>query len=295
MLFSLAAFAAALVPGVSLHRPLEVRRPLTAQRTAPLLASETTRGQLLRAVHQVADLEAVASFYSGFGMCAAESSEERMLLTGSVGALDLEIVRRPGSGYVAGAGYAGLSMRVPDVAAAVAAAVSAGGTVVREAAVIDHGPSNEPEEDDETTTPMLEAVVTDPGGYPVLLFSANDTAAAAAAGEPALCCVRLEVYEWKASREWWEANGMKVLRWQSDVSRQASITITLGGGSDEGPVAPCGPAGAEQPGSLLQLVYHYGSKKRGNVDCGLQAVVLAAGEGDAAQLTDPNSFPVVLE
>ena len=104
----LAAFAAALVPGVSLHRPLEVRRPLTAQRTAPLLASETTRGQLLRAVHQVADLEAVASFYSGFGMCAAESSEERMLLTGSVGALDLEIVRRPGSGYVAGAGYAGL-------------------------------------------------------------------------------------------------------------------------------------------------------------------------------------------
>ena len=60
-------------------------------------------------------------------------------------------------------------------------------------------------------------------------------------------------------------------------------------------VGPRGPSPPTQE-PVVQLTYVYGCKKRKAVDGGLRALVLAAGEGEAAaELADPDSYPLLLE
>ena len=76
------------------------------------------------------------------------AADGTQLLAGSEG-LGLELVHSAdGVGYEPGA-YGGLSVRVPDVGAAVEAAVAAGGSVVAPVAEVPYGASLEPLEDDE--------------------------------------------------------------------------------------------------------------------------------------------------
>jgi len=155
--------------------------------------------------------------------------------------------------------------------------------------VIDHGPSNIPPEDDEVLTPLLEATIADPSGFPVHLYNASD----AEQPQGVLCGVRLATDNWKKSQEWWESElGWKTLRWQSNVPREASLAVLLGGPEAEGVVGPVGPASAEQP-ATVSIQYDYGCRPYEG-ESGLEAIVLSAGDGAEEKLCDPNDFPIVL-
>eukprot|EP00966_Prymnesium_polylepis_P195053 4521670-Prymnesium_polylepis.1 len=179
-------------------------------------------------------------------------------------------------------------MRVPNVTTAVAAATAHGGSVLEDAKEVAHGPSNEPVEDDEVITPVVEAVVADPCGFPVHLYEE------AACGGATLCGVRLDVYEWKQSSEWWAELGWTQLRWQSDVPRAASMSVLLGGPGADGTVGPVGAASEAEAAPLLSLRYVYGCPAKEGPS-GLEAIVLAAGDGGAAEMRDLDANPIRLE
>ena len=266
-----------------------------AQRSAVALsatADGATRGSLLKVVHQVSDLEAVASFYTGaFGLkvLPTESADGRArnLLASGGASPQVELVHTEGGAFADGAGYRGISMRVPNVTDAVAAAMTHGGSVLEDTENVKHGPSNVPEEDDEVITPVVEAVVADPSGFPVHLYEAE-------CAEGVICGVRFDVYEWKKSSEWYESElGWKTLRFQSDVPRKARLALLMGEPGAEGVVGPVGAASDEQPSPLLTLRYVYGCAEREGKS-GLEALVLAGGDGGAAELHDPDANPIVL-
>ncbi|KAL1510339.1 hypothetical protein AB1Y20_006655 [Prymnesium parvum] len=278
--------------------PSSPRRPLLATpsaasvRAAVRLALPAPRGSLTRVVHRVADAAAVAGFYAGaFGFQAASvegaDGRERQLLTGAGKSLQLELIGTEGALFNEGASYKGLSIRVPDVAAAVAAAVDNGGSVLEDAKEILHGPSNQPVEADDVITPVMEAVVADPNGFPVHLYQAN-------CSESAICGVRLDVYEWKKSSEWYQSElGWKTLRWQSHVPRHASLSVLIGGPESEGTIGPVGALSEDQPSPLISLRYVYGSPAP-KKSSALEALVLAAGDGSPTELKDPDANSIQL-
>ena len=87
------------------------------------------------------------------------------------------------------------------------------------------------------------------------------------------------------------------MRWNSNVHREASLTITLGA-ADSAADAAIGPRGPLPPSSapVLQLYYSYGCKPyNGAADGGVASVVLSAADGAASELADPDSYKVSLE
>ena len=153
---------------------------------------------------------------------------------------------------------------------------------------IEHGPSWKPvEERDDERNERLEAIVADPSGYPVLLHEAEGVTAALISG------ARFECHAWKASQDWYEALGWTMRRYNSNVHREASLTLTVGANAE-----PCGPRGGTS-GAVLQFMYRYGSSPVKHAG-GLEAIVLDAGTrvlvGDRpTELTDPDGYVIRLE
>ena len=85
--------------------------------------------------------------------------------------------------------------------------------------------------------------------------------------------------------------GWSTVRWQSNVHREASLTVTLAAAA---PTEPVGPRGATEP--VLQLTYQYGcSPIVPQLSGGLKALVLD-GAGKAADATaDPDGYIVQFE
>ena len=168
-----------------------------ALRTPPPPRMMAAAGDFLRIAHRVDDVDATAAFYTkALGLEQTTSGDHVTLQAAGGAGLSLELVSAPGVAFKAGAGYQGLSARVPSVADAVAAVVASGGSVLSEVTEVEHGASQVPDENEELTNPVMEAVVADPSGYPLLLHECTDATAACLSG------ARLSVYEWKRSQEW---------------------------------------------------------------------------------------------
>ena len=266
--------------------PMQLHSGLRASRaTLPCMSHA---GALRRLTVGVEDAASCAKFYTeGLGLASSESAAGSTLVGGSSGP-KLELREAAGSGFKAGGGFQGLSLRVPSVAGAVAAATACGGTVLSEPEIIEHGPCWKPvEEPDEQRNDILEAVVADPSGYPVLLHEAEGASAS-------ISGVRCECHVWKESQDWYESLGWHMQRYNANVHREASLTVSLG---TEGGV--CGPRGGDE-GAVVQLMYRYGSSKVSHAS-GLEAIVLDAGTrvlvGDAGseELSDPDGYVVRLE
>ena len=90
----------------------------------------------------------------------------------------------------------------------------------------------------------------------------------------------------------WEAEvGWKVLRWQSNVWREASFTVTMGAAAA---AVPVGPRGGEEP--VVQFTYEYGCQPFVPQQApGMVALVVAKGERDAGELMDPTGNIVRIE
>ena len=268
-------------------------------------------GRMLRVCHRVEDVASVQDFYmKGLGMSSATWLPDGRVQLGGGAGLHLELQEVEGGGYEPKGGYLGLSVAVPDVQAAVDAATAAGGSVLRAVETVEHGPTRE--EEDEVLNELVEAVVADPAGYPILLHEAPSTSAeGAATGEeagagadadeadeaagPVISGVRASCHEWLQSQEWYEATlGWSLLRWNSNVHREASLTLTLGpAGAAVG--APVGPRGGAPTDGVIQLTYHYGCNPIASSG-GLEAIVLAAaGGGGAAEMVDPDGYVLKLE
>ena len=311
----LAAVCAAVLPSSPVKAPL------------PAMASA---GDLLRVTHRVGDVDATSAFYQALGLEELESGSDGTMLSAAGGAgLSLVLSSAEGAAFQPDAGYLGLSARVPNVADAIAAATAAGGTLLSEAGPVEHGPSYVPEEADEIENIIVEAVVADPSGYPLLLHECAEAPAACLSG------ARVGVYEWKTSQEWcaprpmprtrrtqarttsarrtltrtvrmsraralrWESLGWSTVRWNSNVHREASLTITMAAKPNpaEGEGEAAGPRGPLLPSSdpVIQLCYAYGCKPiQQAADGGLASFCFAASDGAAAELTDPDDYKVLL-
>jgi catechol 2,3-dioxygenase-like lactoylglutathione lyase family enzyme len=248
-------------------------------------------GELLRISHMADDVPATAAFYQHcLGLACTDASDGSQVVGAAGGSgLHLKLLPTPGGTFTPNAGYQGLSARVPSVPAAVTAAVEAGGTLLREPATVVHGASQVPDENEEMKNEVVEALVADPSGYPLLLHECSEAEA------PQLSGVRLEVHEWLASQEWWEDLGWHTLRWNSNVHREASLTITMGPCAADRPI---GPRGHLSPSTepVLQLTYKYGSAAVSQAEKGLHTLVLKAdsdGESET-ELADPNNYNIVL-
>ena len=253
--------------------------------------------EMRRVLHGVDNLEATTAFYTScLGMAASEDGDS-VQLTSSAGGLGLELRREAGAAFVAvpgyqhreGAGYQGTMAWVPSVADAVAKAVANGGTVLREEETINHGASLEPEEDEELDNPVVEALVADPCGYPVLLCECAEATA------PCIAGVRMAVHTWKKSQAWYEGLGWKTVRWNSNVHREASLTVSLSAAVADPPI---GPRGSLPPATtpILQLNYIYGSTPVPSDKGGFGGLVFAAADGESpAELADEDGYKVVLE
>jgi len=251
---------------------------------------------LLRVSHVVDDVGATAGFYVkclGLESSMAEGSAMLAAPGNPSGNLRLELRQEAGARFCAsagyqgleGAGYQGLMARVPSISDACEAAMSNGGAVLRAAEMINHGASLMPEENEEEDNPVLEALVADPSGYPLLLHECDGVEAACLSG------VRIAVHEWKKSQEWYEKLGLHTVRWNSNVHREASLTITLGGGTANLPVGPRGylpPSNAP----VLQLMYIYGASPV--KDSSAVQIVLATDEAKDV-VADPDAYQIVCE
>lgn len=274
-------------------------------------------GSLVRVTHLVEEVAPVAEFYErALGLTTA-TQPDGCVLVGPAGGLRLELVAQPGAAYEAGS-YGGLLVRVASVEGAVAAATACGGTVLAPPTTLEHGASLVPDEPDELVTPVLEATVADPGGYPVLLYQPSAEAggdgggdgAGAGAGTAAFIGgARLDVHDWKRSQEWWHSLGWATRRWQSNVPRESSLTLTVAAAAeaDAAPVSPRGPASCDDE-PVVQLTYRYGSGPVRPEGCGLHGLALADAtqpahrvpypdrtpEAAGAQLDDPDGYRVVM-
>eukprot|EP00322_Chrysochromulina_rotalis_P007304 CAMPEP_0115859742 /NCGR_PEP_ID=MMETSP0287-20121206/16773_1 /TAXON_ID=412157 /ORGANISM="Chrysochromulina rotalis, Strain UIO044" /LENGTH=271 /DNA_ID=CAMNT_0003314053 /DNA_START=15 /DNA_END=831 /DNA_ORIENTATION=+ len=256
----------------------------TMVRTLTVHATDmSAAGTLLRIAVGVEDAAGCAKFYTeGLGLTSAKSPTGGLLVGGTDGP-QIELCEEAGAGYKAGGGFSGVSLRVASVASAVESATACGGTLLSEPSEIEHGPSYKPiEEPDEQENKILEAIVADPSGYPVLLHEDEGAAASTLSG------VRVACHTWKETQEWYEALGWKMLRFNSNVHREPSITITVGEDGD-----PIGPRGRPR-GGVVQLTYHYGCPEVEHSG-GLEALVVAAGERDAEELRDPDGYIIRLE
>jgi len=254
-------------------------RPTTARnRHAP-----ARMDGMLKIVHGVADTASVANFYTaGLGL-SSETLDDGQVSVGGDGGVRLVLREATDGAYQPEGGYRGLSLRVPSVAAAFEAASACGGNVLSEPAIVVHGAGLIPEEPEDMDNEILEAVIADPAGYPILLHEAGDAQAASLSG------VRCECHEWKTSQEWWEALGWKTVRWQSNVHREASLTVTLAPKAET-----TGPRGAADP--VLQLTYQYGCNPiTPQAAGGLEAFVLARADDSASELSDPDGYAVRFE
>ena len=278
------------VAGPLASTPRACRRRAPA---APLMAA----ADLLKVSHAVDDVDATAAFYTAcLGLESSEVAGGAMLSApGDASGLSLELQQEAGASWsetkgwqgAEGAGYQGLMARVPSVADACATAVANGGKVLREIETVNHGASMMPEENEELDNPVVEALVADPSGFPLLLHECDGAEAACLSG------ARLSVYEWKKSQEWYEKLGLQTVRWNSNVHREASLTITLGAAAADPPV---GPRGHLPPSSapVLQLMYIYGAPPVEVADCGLRGITIGGGEA-AKELSDPDAYKVVLQ
>lgn len=295
LLVAFSASAAAYVHG-PLAAPICRRRATEPQCKA---------AELLRVAHSVGDIDATAAFYKaclGLEVCEEMAGDAGVVLANpSAGAdeLRLELRKVDGAKFVEAAGYQhregaayqGLMARVPSVAEAVAAATASGGSVLREVQTINHGPALAPvEEADEVENPVVEALVADPSGYPLLLHECE--------GAPAgLNGCRMAVHEWKASQEWYEQTlGWQTVRWNSNVHREASLTVTLGPKPADPPASPRGYLPEQCSHAVVQLMYIYGGPTVKHPEAGgLDELVLAKADGaDAETLSDPDAYKLTI-
>ena len=271
-----------------------LRRPVAAR--ASVCASAEACGPLQRVVHRVGDQELVGRFYEsciGLEMLACTPGKEQCTVMGqSEESLCLELV----SGDVT-SGYHTLCARVPSVDGAVEAVrkwcadSSDKASVLIEPDTVEHIASLVPEQPDDVVNPVKQATITDPSGATVLLWEAESDAG----GPATLSGMLLEVYEWKASKDWYsETLGWSTLRHQSNVPLEAALTMTVGAPSGDLP----GVWGGEAPylgGGVVMVKYVYGCKKIEPRD-GLVALVVARASGVSGthELTDPDGNQVVL-
>jgi catechol 2,3-dioxygenase-like lactoylglutathione lyase family enzyme len=272
-----------------------LRRPVAA-RASTVCASAEACGPLQRVVHRVGEPELVGRFYEscvGLEMLACTPGKEQCTVMGqSEEALCLELVAGDASG-----GYHKLCARVPSVDGAVAAVrkwcadSSDKASVLIEPDTVEHIASLVPEQPDDVVNAVKQATITDPSGATVLLWEAESDAG----GPATLTGLLLEVYEWKASSDWYsETLGWSLLRHQSNVPLEAAMTLTVGAPSGDLP----GVWGSEAPylgGGVLMVQYIFGCKKIAPRD-GLAALVVAraAGVSGTHELTDPDGNQVVL-
>ena len=204
-----------------------LRRPVAAR--ASVSASVEACGPLQRVVHRVGDRELVGRFYEscvGLEAQACTPGNEQCSVVGqSEAALCLELVSGEAS-----RGYHTLCARVPSVDEAVAAVrtwcadSSDKASVVVEPGTIEHVASLVPQQEDDAVNPVKQATVTDPSGASVLLWEAEDDAG----GPATLTGLMIDVYEWKASSDWYaETLGWSLLRHQSYVPNEAAMAITV--------------------------------------------------------------------
>ena len=246
-------------------------------------------GQVRRLTVGVEDAASCSKFYTaGLGLKTLSTSPTGSVIVGGASGPQLEMRQASGCAFKPDGGFQGLSLLVPSVASALETAKACGGTVVRMPETIEHGPSWKPvEERDDERNERLEAIVADPSGYPVLLHEAEGVTAATISG------ARFECHAWKASQDWYEALGWTMRRYNSNVHREASLTLTVGANAE-----PCGPRGGTS-GAVLQFMYRYGSSPVKHAG-GLEAIVLDAGTrvlvGDRpTELTDPDGYVIRLE
>ena len=93
----------------------------------------------------------------------------------------------------------------------------------------------------------------------------------------------------------WEGLGWSTLRWNSNVHREASLTVTMGAEPADPPV---GPRGYTVPSTtpVVQITYVYGCSPVDGAKSGLNALILAAGdEEDNKELADPDAYRIVLQ
>ena len=69
---------------------------------------------------------------------------------------------------------------------------------------------------------------------------------------------RMDVHTWKASQDWYEGLGWSLLRWNSNVHREASLTVTLGPKPADPPASPRGYLPEQCSHAVVQLMYIYG-------------------------------------
>jgi len=263
--------------------------PAPAARCHRACVRMASAGNLLRVSHSVADVAATAAFYEGFlGLSASAAADGAVTLSSAGEGMRLELVDVEGGGFQPNAGYRGLSARVPSVAEAVATATSCGGSVLREPEAVEHGPSQTPDEPEDALNTLTEALVADPSGYPLLLYEDDKAENAILSG------VQLEVHEWKTTQEWWEELGWSTQRWNSNVHREGSLTVTVGAAPADPPIGPRGPP-SPSIAPVVQLTYVYGCSPVRHATGGLRAIVLAATDGGAAELSDPEGYRFVLE
>ena len=92
----------------------------------------------------------------------------------------------------------------------------------------------------------------------------------------------------------YESIGWNMQRFNSNVHREASLTISMGAQPADPPI---GPRGALPPASepVIQIYYKYSCKKiKQPADGSLASLVLAAADGESAELTDPDGYTVLL-
>ena len=90
-----------------------------------------------------------------------------------------------------------------------------------------------------------------------------------------------------------------MLRWNSNVHRESSLTISVGAPAAAAAAAatPIGPRGPMPPAAchpVIQLTYDYGCKPIKQAEGGMASFVLAAADGAAEELKDPDAYPVLL-
>jgi len=285
MVVSFLVLVSAFAPASRKFAPPLLLQPWRAHEACSMSAV----GQVRRLTVGVEDAASCSKFYTaGLGLKTLSTSPTGSVIVGGASGPQLELRQASGCAFKPDGGFQGLSLLVPSVASALETAKACGGTVVSMPETIEHGPSWKPvEERDDERNERLEAIVADPSGYPVLLHEAEGVTAATISG------ARFECHAWKASQDWYEALGWTMRRYNSNVHREASLTLTVGANAE-----PCGPRGSTS-GAVLQFMYRYGSSPVKHAG-GLEAIVLDAGTrvlvGDRpTELTDPDGYVIRLE
>lgn len=226
--------------------------------------------RVLNVVSRVADLAKTTKFYEALGLIqlrdkAGESYSSTIMGLGSeefgqnVG---LQFVQEgSGSSVDLGDGYMGVTLEVPDVAAAVKAAEASGGKVLSPAATLEFPATQVPDQDAQEVNAELKAVVADPDGYKVTLIQAG--------GPTSLKFVTLRVFDQEQAVAFYNKLGMKLLYKRANVPVETSMSA--GVGYDDDHVYTMGFVHPKlhtpqfhmfaTPKAMLELKYVYDSKE----------------------------------